>query len=45
MKESNIIIYLRLREIGYVFPYFRNKYIVLSRPNFEDDYFNADYMT
>ena len=38
-KESNIIIYLRLRSLGYVMPFFRNKIIILSRPNFEDDYF------
>ena len=43
MKESSIIIYLRLRSLGCVMPFFRNKFIVLSRPTFQDD--NADYMT
>ncbi len=38
-KESNIIIFLRLRSLGCVMPYFRNKIVVLSRPDFEDDYF------
>jgi hypothetical protein len=38
-KESNIIIYLRLRSLGCIMPYFRDKIIVLSRPNFDEDYF------
>ena len=38
-KESNIIIFLRLRSLGCVLPYFRNKIVVLSRPNFDEDYF------
>ncbi len=37
-KESNIIIFLRLRSLGCVMPFFHNKIIVLSRPDFEDDY-------
>lgn len=37
--ESNIIIFLRLRSLGCIMPYFYNKIIILSRPNFEDDYF------
>ena len=36
---SNIIIFLRLRSLCCVMPFFRNKIIVLSRPDFEDDYF------
>ncbi len=38
-KESNIIIFLRLRSLGCIMPFFRNKIIILSRPNFTDDYF------
>ena len=38
-KETNIIFFLRLRSLGCVMPYFRNKYVVLSRPNFNEDYF------
>ena len=36
MKESNIIFYLRLRELGCVIPYFQHKYVVLSRPTMEE---------
>ena len=35
-KGSNIIIFLKLRRLGCVMPFFRNKIIVLSRPAFED---------
>lgn len=38
-NESNIIIFLRLRSLGCVMPFFRNKIIILSRPTFEDNYF------
>ena len=37
MKEENIITYLRLRELGSVLPYFRNRIIILSRPTFDFD--------
>ena len=37
-RETNIIFFLRLRSLGCVMPYFRNKIVVLSRPNFDEDY-------
>ena len=39
MKEENIITYLRLREIGSVLPHFRNRIIILSRPNSNLDFY------
>ena len=36
--ELNIIFFIRLRSLGCVMPYFRNKMVVLSRPNFDEDY-------
>ena len=39
-KETNIIFFLRLRRLGCVMPYFRNKIVVLSRPNFNEDYYD-----
>ena len=38
MKETNIIFFLRLRSLGRIMPYFKNKIVVLSRPNLGDDY-------
>ena len=37
-KETNIIFFLRLRSLGCVMRYFRHKMVVLSRPNFNEDY-------
>ena len=39
-KETNIIFFLKLRSLGCVMPYFRNKMVVLSRPNFNEDYYD-----
>lgn len=33
MKETNIIYYLNLRATGNLMPYFKNKIVILSRPN------------
>ena len=38
MKKTNIIFFLRLRSLGRIMPYFRNKIVILSRPNFDEDY-------
>ena len=35
MLETNIIFFLKCREIGRVMPTFRNKIVVLSRPSYD----------
>ncbi len=37
--ESNILYYLRCRELGRL-NWMKGKIVVLSRPNFNEDYFN-----
>ena len=39
-RESNIMYYLRARELGARRLLFRGKIVVLSRPNFNEDYWD-----
>ena len=31
-KKGNIVTFLRLRQIGFIMPFFRNRIVILSRP-------------
>jgi hypothetical protein len=35
-KKTNIIYFLRLRALGKIMPFFKDKIVVLSRPHFDD---------
>lgn len=39
-KESNILFYLLARSMGIEKSVFRNKIVILSRPNFNEDFYN-----
>jgi hypothetical protein len=38
IKESNIIFFLIHRQLGTLNKYFKNKIVILSRPNYDEDY-------